>query len=106
MEYTQPLPQTGQVREADESCCNLSGAEAWGSLNLLLPYGVYAKPPQGSQCVVLPLGEGERLNLGCPVFPQGLEPGEIKLQSAGGSYLILKNDGTIRLGGQVVQEEL
>ena len=106
MEYSQPLAQTGRVREADQTCCNLSGAEAWGSLDLLLPYGVSVKPPEGSRCVVLPLEEGQRVNLGCPVSPQGLEPGEIKLQSAGGSYLILKNDGTIRLGGQVVQEEL
>lgn len=106
MEYTQPLAQTGRVLEADENCCNLSGVETWGNLSLLLPYGIYIKPPQGSRCVVLPLGEGARLNLGCPVSPQGMEPGEIRLQSAGGSYLILKNDGTIRLGGQVVQEEL
>ena len=48
MEYTQPLPQTGQVREADESCCNLSGAEAWGSLNLLLPYASTPNRPRGA----------------------------------------------------------
>ena len=105
MSKSQPLAQTGRVTEADETYCNLSGAEAWGSLRLVLPYGIYTKPPEGSACVVLTAGEQERLNLGCFVSPQGLEPGEIKLQSAGGSYLILKNDGTIRLGGQVVQEE-
>lgn len=85
MEYTQPLPQTGQVREADESCCNLSGAEAWGSLNLLLPYGVYAKPPQGSQCVVLPLGEGERLNLAAPFPPRGWSRGKSSCKAPGGA---------------------
>ncbi len=100
------LPQTGRVLEADAENCNLSGREAWGNLSLLLPYGIYAKPPEGSQCVVLPLEDGNRLNLGCPVSQQGLEPGEIRFQSSGGSYLILKNDGTIRLGGQVIREEL
>ena len=105
MSKLQPLAQTGRVTEADETCCNLSGAEVWGNLRLVLPYGIYTKPPEGSACVVLTAWEQERLNLGCFVSPQGLEPGEIKLQSAGGSYLILKNDGTIRLGGQVVQEE-
>lgn len=98
--------QTGRVMQADTDHCNLSGPEVWGDLELLLPYGMAAKPPEGSQCVVLSLENGKRLNLGCPVSQQGLEPGEIKLQSRGGCYLILKNDGTIRLGGQVIQEEL
>lgn len=65
------------------------------------PYGIQARPPQGEQAAILSADSGQvclgNISIG---WPEGLQPGEILLQSFGGASIKLCNDGKILLNGK------
>lgn len=75
-------------------------------LPVCAPYGVYARPVQGQETVVLSAQGGAQLCLGSVTegWPEGLHPGEILLRSAGGASIKLCSDGKILLNGKEWKE--
>lgn len=68
---------------------------------LLLPYGFSSTPPSGNQAVLL---NGMCAGVAA-VQDSRLEDGEVCLYSAGGAEILLKNDGTVVINGQVFAKE-
>ena len=58
----------------------------------------------GVQTCALPIYEGN-VCIGTLSQSQGLKPGEIKLFSAGGANIVLKNSGEIVINGKVFPAE-
>ena len=71
------------------------------SLRACLPYGVCSIPPKNECAVVLPLDDGE-VSLGVLADTSDLQEGELKLCSAGGASIVLKNDGRVLINGREV----
>ena len=65
------------------------------------PYGIAYVVPSGSQCVLLPLGEGSA-SIGVIAPDNELQPGEIMLYSSGGASIVLKNSGEVIINGKAV----
>ena len=82
------------------------GAYESRQLPVCAPYGVYARPVQGQETVVLSAQGGAQLCLGSVTggWPEGLQPGEILLRSAGGASIKLCSDGKILLNGKEWKE--
>lgn len=60
------------------------------------PYGLSSKMPEGARAAML-----GGLCLGCCEAPgEGLEDGELRLYSAGGAEILLKNSGEVFINGQ------
>ena len=63
-----------------------------------VPYGMAVCVPQGEKVILLP---ESGVCLGCVNEAQALQPGEVRLFSAGGAEILLKADGTVVINGQV-----
>lgn len=83
------------------------GAYESRQLPVCAPYGVYARPAQGQEAAVISAQSGAQLCLGSVTegWPEGLQPGEILLRSAGGASIKLCSDGKILLNGREWKEE-
>ena len=68
------------------------------------PYGYAARPPEGEQALLLPLGEGW-ICQGCLEGESSLQPGEIRLRSLGGAEILLQNSGEISLNGLIITKD-
>lgn len=68
---------------------------------LILPYGFSSTPPAGNQAVML----GGMCAGVSAVQDSRLEEGEVCLYSSGGAEILLKNDGTVVINGQVFEKE-
>lgn len=79
------------------------GACEYRSLPYCAPYGIYSKPAQGEDLMILSAQSGEVcLGVVCPE-EESLFPGEILLRSSGGASIRLCNDGTILLNGKKME---
>ena len=79
------------------------GACEYRRLPHCAPYGIYTRPAQGEDLMILSAQSGE-VCLGVVSQQQEeLLPGEILLKSSGGASIRLCNDGTILLNGKKVE---
>ncbi len=79
------------------------GACEYRRLPYCAPYGIYTRPAQGEDLMILSAQSGD-VCLGVVSQPQEeLLPGEILLKSSGGASIRLCNDGTILLNGKKVE---
>lgn len=76
------------------------GACEYRQLPVCMPYGIYTRPPQGAEVLILSSPSGEVCMGTVQSSPKELQPGEILLCSAGGASLRLCNDGRILLNGR------
>lgn len=83
------------------------GACEYRSLPDCSPFGVYAKPPQGTEVLILssPVGEVCLGAVQNENIQEDLQPGEILLCSAGGASIRLCNDGKILFNGKERKQE-
>lgn len=65
---------------------------------ITVPYGMAVCLPQGTNVVMLPQSG---VCLGAINEAENLQPGEIRLYSAGGAEIRLRADGTVVINGQV-----
>ena len=70
-----------------------------GKVQVCGPWGIEWKPPQNTQAVTLPT-DSELLCMGCAAAQSDLQPGELRLFSAGGAEIRLKNSGEVIINGQ------
>lgn len=75
------------------------------SIPHLVPWGIASLPPNGSQAAVLSDGLTD-VCLGSPQQPVSLLPGEVRLSSSGGAYILLRQNGEVVINGQTFQKEV
>ena len=106
---TQPLRETAAENGRAVAFQNLelstTGSMRQQNVPLYAPAGLSAIPCQGAQVMLLPCA-GEPVCTGVRMTNlQNLHPGEIRLFSAGGASLTLKNSGEIELNGLVITKD-
>lgn len=89
----------GQVSTADQ--LTVTGESVHVAPQQLSPYGYAALPPAGSQAVLV----GGLCAGIAAVQDTRLAPGEVCLFSSGGAEILLKNDGTVVINGQVFERK-
>ncbi len=78
----------------------MQGANAYRGVPTAAPWGVASHPPNSAYAVLVNTGSGPAC-VGTLTDCGGLEPGELKLFSAGGAEIILKNSGEVIVNGQI-----
>ncbi len=68
-------------------------------LPLYAPPGIAALPALGDAALVMEAG-GEKRLVGVRADVTGLEAGEVRLRSAGGAEIVLKNNGQVIINGR------
>ena len=106
---THPLRETAAENGRAVAFQNLelstTGSMRQQNVPLYAPAGLSAIPGQGAQVMLLPCA-GEPVCTGVRMTNlQNLHPGEIRLFSAGGASLTLKNSGEIELNGLVITKD-
>ena len=87
--------QKGRVTGAGAQL-QVVGASQYVSPELLFPYGFSSAPSEGDRAVML-----EGVCAGIAAVPDGtLSQGEVRLYSAGGAEILLKNTGEVVVNGQ------
>lgn len=106
---TRPLRET-PVENGRAAAFQTSGFAATGSVQrpnvpLYMPAGMVSIPCQGAQILLIPCA-GETVCAGVRTEDtQELLPGEVRLFSAGGASLTLKNSGEIELNGATIGKD-
>ncbi|HIR52518.1 MAG TPA: phage baseplate assembly protein [Candidatus Onthovicinus excrementipullorum] len=109
MWLTQQLLSRGRARENERgrvtmnengSLC-VSAAVNERRVEAYAPYGYTSLPPAGSQVLLIPCAQGS-VCAGVQGDPGGLSAGEVRLCSAGGARIVLKNNGEIWLNGLTI----
>lgn len=101
-EQAAPAVRLGEVTACEAEGVTVQAGREHRELLLLLPGGMDAPPALGQQAAVLPLETGA-VCVGVVRSP-GVAPGEVRLYSAGGASLWLKNDGTVVINGRVIDQ--
>ena len=79
-----------------EEAVDIQGESEYRAPEQVLPYGVSSRACQGDRAVMLGC-----YCAGVPCGPDGrLEPGEVRLYSAGGAEILLRRDGAVVINGQ------
>ena len=85
---------------------NKDKLEADGSLNTrnvisYSPYGYSSLPPKGEEVLLLPFSNGQ-VAVGTRDRQDKLNSGEVRISSAGGASIVLKNDGSVVINNRFV----
>lgn len=89
--------RSGRVEGGEEFA--VQGEARFRQPEQLFPYGFASAAAGGGQAVML-----DGYCAGISSAPDtGLEEGEVRLYSAGGAEILLKNDGTVVINGQVFE---
>lgn len=91
-----------EIVSGGENSVDAVGSFIRSGARLVAPCGYAAVPVRGSSAVMLS-ASGEDYCLGVECSAEGLEPGEIRIRSAGGASIELKNDGKVYINGKAVQ---
>lgn len=94
-EKRKPAARLAQVTGAA-----LKGESEYRGVPLCLPWGVAARPPAAARAAVVET-DGGYACIGVLADTAGLESGEVRLCSAGGAEIVLKNSGEVVINGQV-----
>lgn len=95
--------QLGKVTGTDGTNVLVQGDTFYQKLVLSAPWGIAWLPPEGSTAVVLSSGVGEGQQdvcVGTLPVQAVVNPGELRLVSAGGAEIYLKNTGEVVINGQ------
>jgi len=92
-------PMIGEITSTAGGMITVSSDEEFRDIPAVRPYGYHACPPLGHRVLVVQTPHGPAV-MGALFTPEGIEPGEIRLVSAGGATLVLKNDGRVVINGQ------
>ena len=93
--------KNSRILSTSENTVTVATEAGRQTLSLVCPYGISSVPPNGSEAFYLdcpPTGAC----IGVAVLPGAPEAGEILLKSAGGAFILLKNNGEIILNGLVI----
>lgn len=98
---TQAAAEFGSVTIEGNQTALVTEGERRG-ISTVLPGGYVYRVQTGETVAVLRCGSTELIQgVVSDTVPADLEPGEIKISAAGGAAILLKNDGSILLQGNV-----
>lgn len=91
----------GQVSSSGASGFGVVGASRISNAVTVAPRGIAYLPNVGDNLLLLPV-EGRDVCAGAITSTAGLQPGELRLFSAGGASILLAANGDIHLNGVVI----
>ena len=77
------------------------GAAEYRGIPVFSPKGVAYRPSEGDNLLILPV-DGVDACIGTLAFTEGLKAGELRLTSAGGAKIWLKNNGDVVINDVVI----
>lgn len=93
---TSTLNRNGQVEAVS------TGAER--NIKIYSPYGYSFSLPEGTE-MMLAKSDGQQSAIGTLMHTDDIETGEIKITSASGAYIYLKNDGSVIINGLEIDKD-
>ncbi len=98
---------TGKVVSSADRRIAAASSDGTAQFSIVAPKGIDYVPQKNDDSVVI-ASENERLCIGVRRSdnPYEIQTGELALYSQGGAYIILKNDGTVVINGQVFGTEV
>lgn len=93
-----------QVTFSDSAGFGAVGSSEARGIPVFAPRGISYVPCEGDRLLMLPV-DGTETCVGCLCAEPGLPGGELKLSSAGGAVILLKNNGEIILNGLRISRE-
>ena len=97
---------TGKVVSSADRRIAAASSDGMAQFSVVAPKGIDYVPQMNDNSVVIS-SENERLCIGVRRSdnPYEIQTGELALYSQGGAYIILKNDGTVIINGQIFSAE-
>ena len=97
---------TGRVTSSTDRRIAAASPDGTVQFSIVAPKGIDYVPQMNDNSVVIS-SENERLCIGVRRDENlyEIESGELALYSQGGAYIILKNDGTVIINGQIFSAE-
>lgn len=102
---TQRTAERGSVVYSEGGKMSVAGSIGCENVKKAVPYGIAYSAPLGEKTVTIPVGNADVCVGVVENNNNNLEQGEIMLFSSGGAKIILKNDGTVIINGQVFEKE-
>lgn len=91
-------PAVALVSYSDSQSFGAVSSSETRGVPVFAPRGISYRPCEGDRMLILPV-DGADTCVGCLCVNTGLASGELKLSSAGGATILLKNNGEIILNG-------
>lgn len=99
-----PAVQCGKVTLNNSGEISAASTGAERSVKVYAPYGYSFSLPAGSDLLLSRSG-GEQVSFGTQMKDESVSQGEIKITSAAGGYIYLKNDGSVIINGLKINKE-
>lgn len=101
---SEPEPiQTGKVTMSGNNSIEAVSSSPQRNIDIYSPYGYSYALPSGVNMLIARC-DAKSAAAGVLMNPVELKAGEIKISSAGGSYILLKNDGSVVINGLVINK--
>lgn len=94
--------ERGRVTMNEGGRLSVSAAVHERMVDTYTPYGYTALPPSGARILLVPCAQGSVCTGVRCELPAGLAAGEVRITSAGGAQIVLKNNGEIHLNEAVI----
>ena len=95
---------SGSVTLSDKNTCEIGASVCQRDIDSYSPYGYSSRAPRGEKIILVPSADGQVM-LGTAEDASSLESGEIRMASAGGAKIILKNDGTVIINSMIIGKD-
>lgn len=93
-----PIIENGRVTLNDKGELEAVSTGAERNVKVYAPYGYSFSLPAGSE-LLMTRSAGEQVSFGTEMKADSVSEGEIKIASASGAYIYLKNDGSVIING-------
>lgn len=98
----QVSPTAAYVTRSGGGCLSATGGAEFHDVPLFAPYGICGIPPEGACALVVPQDGAYACAGVLCTPPASLQAGELRLCSAGGAYIVLKNSGDVVINGLTI----
>lgn len=95
----QPKNEKGNIKSFSQGKAHIDGSRTFQKLSVVAPYGIIYVPAEGQDTAVMSVDGGEVCLGVVNDTDETLSPGEVKIFSAGGASIVLKNDGNVYING-------
>ncbi len=93
-----PIIESGKITLNDKGELEAVSTGFERSVKVYAPYGYSFSLPSGSQ-ILMTRNAGEQVSFAAEMDTSSVSEGEIKITSASGGYIYLKNDGSVIING-------
>ncbi len=93
--------EKGRVTLSSSENWEADGSRTVRNIETYLPYGYSAAAPVGEEVLLLPAADST-VAVGTKSSSEGIEAGEVRIQSKGGASIVLKNDGSVIINNSLI----